>query len=82
MEPLLRLGSSTEFNGHAKSASLLSNAQSFVPPLEQLLDRASSMLQSRAYLHQYARHGLEASVMADALMSLEQVLLDYKRLRP
>eukprot|EP01051_Picozoa_sp_SAG22_P011529 SAG22_NODE_1118_length_5518_cov_1.906994_4_plen_581_part_00 len=62
------------------SAAVLSNSQSVVRPLEQLLDRAALMLQSRAYLHHYARHGIASHVFDEQIAVLEQILFDYQAL--
>ena len=62
------------------SASVLSNSQSVVRPLEALTGRAAAMLQSGAYLHHYQRFGVEAADFLDQLVVLEQILFDYRSL--
>lgn len=68
------------FAGHEKSAALLSNSQSIIPPLERSLRKAWEMFNSRAYVHQYARHGVEEGEFAASLLRVEQVLRAYRDL--
>ena len=65
---------------YEKSATLLSNSQSFVAPLETVLRNAWSMFASRAYLHQYSRYGLLEDDFVDSFGFTEQILSDYRQL--
>jgi len=68
------------FMKYEKSATLLSNSQSFVAPLEMVLRHAWSMFASRAYLHQYNRYGLLEDDFVDSFGFTEQILSDYRQL--
>ena len=68
------------FCQYDKSAVLLSNSQSPVPILERVVSKAWSMFASRAYIHQYLKHGLEEEDFMDSFACLEQVLSSYKHL--
>ena len=65
---------------YEKSATLLSNSQSFIKPLDTVLKNAWNMFASRAYLHQYNRYGLSDDDFVDSFGFIEQILADYKRL--
>lgn len=66
------------FSLHEKSATLLSNSQSVAPLLDQVIERGWQMFSSRAYVHQYQKHGLEVDDFVDCFAGLEQVLASYK----
>ncbi|XP_067668133.1 tubulin delta chain-like [Haliotis asinina] len=68
------------FNQYEKSAVLVSNSQSPVGALENMISRAWTMFSSRAYVHQYKRHGLAEDDFIDSFVALEQVLASYKAL--
>lgn len=79
-EPLRVVGLSKPFRGHPKSATLLSNSQSLLEPLDRLLAKTMPMFDAKAYLHQYSKFGLESADMCAALARLEQVVSDYGNL--
>ena len=58
-------------------ATLLSNSQSVVTPLDRTVSKAWNMFSSRAYVHQYAKHGLSEADFMDSFACLEQVIHDY-----
>eukprot|EP00002_Diphylleia_rotans_P004296 TRINITY_DN13114_c0_g1_i1.p1 TRINITY_DN13114_c0_g1~~TRINITY_DN13114_c0_g1_i1.p1 ORF type:complete len:466 (+),score=78.64 TRINITY_DN13114_c0_g1_i1:56-1453(+) len=68
------------FGGYDRSACLLSNSQSITPALDMVLEGATRMYDSRAYLHHYHRYGLESDDICNAIAKLEQVLVDYRAL--
>lgn len=68
------------FIHYEKSAALLSNSQSIVPSLDRVVERGWKMFASRAYVHQYQRHGLEEDDFVDCFAGLEQVLASYGQL--
>ena len=68
------------FLSYDKSAVLLSNSQSQVGALDTLVSKAWSMFASRAYVHQYLRHGLCEEDFIDGFACLEQVIASYNKL--
>lgn len=68
------------FNHYEKSASLISNSQSPVTVMDSMVGKAWDMFSSRAYVHQYAKHGLTEDEFLDGFATLEQVIANYKHL--
>ena len=68
------------FCGYDKSAMLLSNSQSPVRSLDSMVGKAWTMFASRAYVHQYTKHGLTEEDFVDSFACLEQVIDSYKQL--
>ena len=68
------------FKNYEKSASLLSNSQSAVRPLSQIIDKAWGMFAARAYVHQYVKHGLAEEDFVDSFATLEQIRSSYMSL--
>ncbi|XP_020642619.3 tubulin delta chain [Pogona vitticeps] len=65
------------FNKYEKSASLVSNSQFLLKPLDSVVGKAWKMFASKAYVHQYARFGLEEDDFLDSFTTLEQVIASY-----
>ena len=63
-----------------KSVTLLSNGTSCIKPLDKVVSKAWHMFGSRAYFHQYAKHGLEEEDFVNAFVAVENVLSNYKKL--
>ena len=68
------------FKGYTKSAALLSNSQSPVTSLDTIVEKAWTMFSSKAYIHQYLKHGLVEDDFMDCFAALEQVVDSYKHL--
>ncbi|XP_038059723.1 tubulin delta chain-like [Patiria miniata] len=68
------------FSGHEKTASLLSNCQTPVWMLDQVLGKAWGMFAMRAYVHWYTRYGVTEEEFIDCFAGLEQVVQNYKQL--
>ncbi|KAK7477418.1 hypothetical protein BaRGS_00031320 [Batillaria attramentaria] len=68
------------FCGYEKCAALISNSRSVVQPLDHILEKAWNMFASRAYVHQYVKHGMSEEDFLDAFVTLEQVVSSYKSL--
>ncbi|XP_070572249.1 tubulin delta chain-like [Ptychodera flava] len=68
------------FNLYEKSASLLSNSQSPLVPLNTMVGKAWNMFASRAYVHQYLRYGLNEEDFVDSFAGLEQIVASYTEL--
>ncbi|XP_037567158.1 tubulin delta chain-like [Dermacentor silvarum] len=69
-----------KFLGSARTLLLASNSDACVPHLDLLVSRAWCRFTEAAYLHHYARHGLQAEDMADAFVRVEQAIASYKQL--
>ncbi len=68
------------YQGHERSVSMLSNSQSVLSPLSRSLNKAWSMFQTGAYVHQYHDHGVEDGDFVAALIRMEQLLENYRSL--
>ncbi|XP_059163168.1 tubulin delta chain-like [Physella acuta] len=68
------------FCDYEKSAALVSNSCASVKPLNLVMDRAWNMFSSRAYVHQYLKHGLSEEDFLDSFVSLEKVIASYNHL--
>ncbi|KAH7280563.1 hypothetical protein KP509_36G002900 [Ceratopteris richardii] len=61
-------------------ASLLSNCSSAIAPAAHALSRARAMHASKAYLYQYAKHGLSMDDFDTSFEAIEAVLEQYREL--
>eukprot|EP00058_Branchiostoma_floridae_P002056 XP_002587544.1 hypothetical protein BRAFLDRAFT_115601 [Branchiostoma floridae] len=68
------------FHHYEKYASLLSNSQAPVGPLDSLVGKAWNMFASRAYVHQYLKYGIAEEDFLDSFATLEQVISNYSNL--
>ncbi|XP_027759143.1 tubulin delta chain [Empidonax traillii] len=68
------------FNKYEKSASLVSNSQFLLRPLDSIVGKAWNMFASRAYIHQYTKFGIEEEDFLDSFTTLEQVISSYTTL--
>uniref|UniRef100_A0A3B1KDE0 Tubulin delta chain n=1 Tax=Astyanax mexicanus TaxID=7994 RepID=A0A3B1KDE0_ASTMX len=68
------------FNGYEKSASLVSNSQSLLKPLDNMVRKAWNMFVSRAYMHQYTKFGISEDDFLDSFTTLEQIISSYSHL--
>ena len=67
-------------NQNEKCATLVSNNKSPVTSLNSVVDKAWNMFSSRAYIHQYVKHGLSEEDFVDSFVTLEQVISNYNAL--
>ena len=67
-------------NQNEKCATLVSNNKTPVASLNNVIDKAWSMFSSRAYMHQYVKHGLTEEDFVDSFVTLEQVISNYNSL--
>ena len=79
-DPLLIRTRNQRFSANVKSATLLSNSQSMLRPVERLVSRGQDMFASRAYVHQYLKHGLDEDQFSSSFTRLEQSIFDYRAL--
>ncbi len=63
-----------------RSATIWSNSQSMLPPIDELCAKAWTKYQSGAYLHHYEKYGVSASDFQSAFVDIERVIYDYKSL--
>ncbi|XP_042735675.1 tubulin delta chain isoform X2 [Lagopus leucura] len=68
------------FNKYEKSASLVSNSQFLLKPLDNVVGKAWNMFASKAYVHQYTKFGIEEEDFLDSFTALEQVISSYTNL--
>ena len=65
------------FNNYEKSATLVSNSQSFNRPLNDCIEKAWRMFNAGAFVHQYERYGLTENDFIDSFAVTEQIFADY-----
>jgi tubulin delta len=80
LDPLLVSYTPLTSHGYEKSATLVTNSQSIIRPLDYKIKRAFDMFSVGAYLHQYYGNGLEKEEFKESFLRLEKVLVDYKKL--
>ena len=68
------------YNEIEQSVTLLSNSQTPLKPLNAVVSKAWNMFASRAYVHQYAKHGIVEDDFVDSFVALEQVVKNYSSL--
>ncbi|XP_037402629.1 tubulin delta chain isoform X2 [Pygocentrus nattereri] len=68
------------FNGYEKSATLVSNSQFLLKPLDNIVRKAWNMFVSRAYVHQYTKFGISEEDFLDSFSMLEQIISSYTHL--
>ena len=68
------------YNEIEQSVTLLSNSQTPLKPLNAVVSKAWNMFASRAYVHQYAKHGITDDDFVDSFVALEQVVKNYSNL--
>lgn len=66
--------------GYEKSASVLSNCQTSVNALDNMVSKAWGMFAMRAYTHWYTRYGMQEEEFIDCFAKLEQIIKNYKSL--
>ncbi|KAG6545061.1 hypothetical protein Mapa_013757 [Marchantia paleacea] len=80
VDPLSVAACSTLYGRYEIAAGLLSNCQSSVLPASRALTKAYNMFASKAFLHQYFEHGMEAASFDGAFASIEDVVTRYSLL--
>ena len=68
--------------GAEQSAALLSNSQAALPALRHLASRVAAMLEARAFVHHYEKHGLSLAELEEHLQHAQQLIADYEALGP
>ncbi|XP_054471644.1 tubulin delta chain [Anoplopoma fimbria] len=69
------------FNKYEKCATLVSNSQALLRPLDNMVGKAWNMFASRAYIHQYIKFGISEEDFLDSFTSIEQVISSYNQLQ-
>jgi len=78
--PFLLCAHEKKFHSYDKMAVLLSNSQSIVGLVDNLLSCATSMLHARGFIHQYEKHGIEYDDFVHSFVQLEQIVQNYRQL--
>ncbi|XP_053502791.1 tubulin delta chain isoform X2 [Ictalurus furcatus] len=68
------------FSGYEKLATLISNSQSLLNPLDHIVKKAWDMFASRAYIHQYTKFGISEEDFLESFTTLEQIVSSYTHL--
>ncbi|XP_060115174.1 tubulin delta chain [Heteronotia binoei] len=68
------------FNKYEKSASLVSNSQFLLKPIDGVVSKAWKMFASKAYVHRYTKFGIGEEDFLDSFATLEQVIASYTSL--
>ncbi|TNN69797.1 Tubulin delta chain [Liparis tanakae] len=68
------------FNKYEKCATLVSNSQALLRPLDDMVGKAWNMFASRAYIHQYIKFGISEEDFLDGFTCIEQVISSYSQL--
>ncbi|XP_042197921.1 tubulin delta chain isoform X1 [Callorhinchus milii] len=71
---------SQTFNKYERSATMVSNSQSVLKPLDSVVRKAWNMFASRAYVHQYTKYGIAEEDFLDSFTTMEQVVASYSNL--
>ncbi|XP_029467409.1 tubulin delta chain [Rhinatrema bivittatum] len=71
---------SRAFNKYEKSATLVSNSQFLLKPLDSIVGKAWNMFASKAYVHQYTKFGIEEEDFLNSFTAVEQVISSYSSL--
>jgi tubulin delta len=79
-DPFMMAFSKLPVHNYDKCATVITNSQSIIRPLDYKLKRAFDMFSAGAYTHQYYERGIEPSDFVEAFVKLEQVLKNYKSL--
>lgn len=66
-----------DFNKYSKSLTILSNSQSPVYKIDSLVAKAWKMFTSKAYVHQYLKHGFEEESFLNSFLFVEQLVKRY-----
>ncbi|PRP78227.1 hypothetical protein PROFUN_13865 [Planoprotostelium fungivorum] len=80
LKPMMVCTSTKTFKKYSKCATLLSNSQSAVQPLDKIVSKAYNMYHSGAYLYQYEAHGITRDDFDLSFVQLEKVIQDYRSL--
>lgn len=57
-----------------------SNSRAIVPTLSATVEKAHQMFSHGAYVHSYARHGVDAAFFQRAFLELDQIVRNYASL--
>ncbi|XP_075051402.1 tubulin delta chain [Mixophyes fleayi] len=68
------------FNKYEKSATLVSNSQCLLKPLDNIVGKAWNMFASKAYVHQYTKYGIDEEQFLQSFTILEQIISSYASL--
>lgn len=79
--PVLISGHEGRFRRYEMSASFIANSSAVLEPLSPLLEDVSRLMSAGAYLHQYARFGMEEENVRECVAAVEDTAARYGMLR-
>ncbi|XP_061775293.1 tubulin delta chain isoform X2 [Nerophis ophidion] len=68
------------FNKYEKTATLVSNSQALMEPLDHIVRKAWSLFACRAFIHHYSKFGVTEEDFLDSFAFAEQILSSYGQL--
>jgi len=68
------------WRGYMRSCTLAMNSNSIVEPLGSIISKASEMIRTSAYLHQYSKYGVDKMAFCDSALRLEHIVSCYNDL--
>ncbi|XP_061781992.1 tubulin delta chain isoform X2 [Nerophis lumbriciformis] len=68
------------FNKYEKTATLVSNSQALMEPLDHIVRKAWNLFASRAFIHHYSKFGVSEEDFLDSFAFVEQILSSYGQL--
>ncbi|PAA85844.1 hypothetical protein BOX15_Mlig030247g1 [Macrostomum lignano] len=68
------------YRGYERACALVSNCATGADTLDRSIARAWSMFAAKAFVHQYARFGLEEAAFLDCFAAAEQTVFNYRNL--
>lgn len=78
--PVILGWSALRANDYARSAGAVCNGQHVLPLLARTERKARLLFDARAYVHQYAAHGVDEAQLGQALAEFAQIFTDYSNL--
>lgn len=80
LNTVTQYSSQRPIRGYEKTASLLTNSQLCLQSIDKIIGKAWCMYTSRAYIHQYTKHGLTDENFLNCFTSMEKAIQDYRML--
>ena len=70
------------FSKYSRYGCAAANSQAIVPPVQAVLAQAAEQYGAGAYLHHFAKYGVEGDTFEDSFTVLQRVLQDYRGIPP
>eukprot|EP00942_MAST-04A_sp_MAST-4A-sp1_P004169 g4169.t1 len=68
------------WRGYMRSCTLAMNSKNIIEPLTRMISKASDMIRTDAYLHQYSKHGIDKIEFCNSALRLERIVSCYSEL--